>query len=349
MVYLPFAPDSGDEDDIVLLSEGRRLLWVALGAGVLLLLTFGSRSSAAMALGVAGWAASTWGGMAGISKVARAMRSTVLLKYPAMMMALVPLIGLIPVGAFLFLSRNFQAESEPLEVSDRVLQARQRAQARAARNDDGSGAPDDGGTAAARQRLARVLPKIKHANLFDVPDGRVLQAQIDDGRVALAPQPDELPLLRASGGVFGVAYVIDEGQHYAFATPAEVRQAGLSVDELHRIAVRHFTESLRDGTFQPRLIGDDRSPYRGLVMGGDFEATLVLIDRLWDEKLARYTPHGAVVAIPSRDICAFCDAGSAEGVAHLRQLLHRMRDEDRQEIGGGLLQRVNGRWVPLAG
>jgi len=46
----------------------------------------------------------------------------------------------------------------------------------------------------------------------------------------------------------------------------------------------------------------------------------VLIDELWDGSLKQYTPNGPVVTVPARDMCAFCDAASAEGIRQLRKV-----------------------------
>jgi hypothetical protein len=58
-----------------------------------------------------------------------------------------------------------------------------------------------------------------------------------------------------------------------------------------------------------------------VLFGGNFEASLVLIDPLWDEHLAHLAPNGYVIAIPNRDILAFCDARCLAGIETLRGMI----------------------------
>lgn len=357
MAYLPFTPDGNDEPRDALLHGGRRLLWVALVAALILLPAISSRSGMVMAVGVAAWVACTWGGMAGVSKVARALGTPAPLKYAALAMAMMPLLNLLPIGAFLLLAIGEEDPAQQARLQqDAIADARTRARERSRRPTQPAmpesapatlpppASPDI--RAAQFERLARALPKVKHAALHQLEDGQLLPLQISDPRMAEAPDAQHLPLMRATRGVFGVTYAVDEGAHYALATPHELQQAGMFADELHCKAVTNLAAAIGSGALDLRLLGNRSTPYMGIAMGGDFEASTVLLDRLWDEKLTRYTPNGAVVAIPARDVCAFCDAESAEGIAHLQQLVARMRDEGRMEIEGGLLQRQRGRWVP---
>jgi hypothetical protein len=61
-------------------------------------------------------------------------------------------------------------------------------------------------------------------------------------------------------------------------------------------------------------------------VGGDFEASAVLVDGLWNSALAHLAPNGFVVAVPCRDILAFCDAENASGLQELRQIIGRTQD-----------------------
>jgi hypothetical protein len=62
---------------------------------------------------------------------------------------------------------------------------------------------------------------------------------------------------------------------------------------------------------------------------------------------AKHAPNGPVVAIPARDMCAFCDAGSATGVAQLRALAARIAAGGNHLIGDKLFVRQAGRWRTL--
>lgn len=86
--------------------------------------------------------------------------------------------------------------------------------------------------------------------------------------------------------------------------------------------------------------------YWALILDGNFEASLLSLDELWDEALASYAPTGAVVAVPCRDVLGFCDASDPAGIAELRRVIERV-GSDRYRISTRLLHRSDGVWSPF--
>lgn len=86
-----------------------------------------------------------------------------------------------------------------------------------------------------------------------------------------------------------------------------------------------------------------------LAMGGEFEASLLLVDALWERGgvLAGYTPNGAIAAIPARDVCAFCDARSKIGLDGVRKVAANPPAEARHALTTRLFARRDGRWRVL--
>lgn len=123
-----------------------------------------------------------------------------------------------------------------------------------------------------------------------------------------------------------------------------MRQAGLNLNALHRQALSNLMQLVKG---KPGLRLVEHPPYFGLLLDGDHEACLVLLDGLWDHLFADKTPNGAVVAIPSRDVLAFCDANSAEGIAALREANRRIGPDAKGALFQGLLLRRGGRWSVL--
>ena len=81
-----------------------------------------------------------------------------------------------------------------------------------------------------------------------------------------------------------------------------------------------------------------------LLLDGHFEASLVLLDDLWDEALASYAPNGFIVALPARDVIAFCDAKSETGIAQLRDMVNRITAKGDHLVSQSLYQREGGAW-----
>lgn len=82
-----------------------------------------------------------------------------------------------------------------------------------------------------------------------------------------------------------------------------------------------------------------------MFLDGSFEASLLLVDPLWDEALVGYAPNGFIVAVPARDVLAFADAKSAAGVAELRMLVGRLFPGGDHLISPDLYRRDSGRWL----
>ena len=92
-------------------------------------------------------------------------------------------------------------------------------------------------------------------------------------------------------------------------------------------------------------------PYQGVfafLMHGDFEASVILLDDLWDGEFRQFVKGEYAAAIPARDMLAFCDSTSADGIAELQRIIQRV-----QPTGGHLLTKMiyvrrGGRWQPRA-
>jgi hypothetical protein len=137
-------------------------------------------------------------------------------------------------------------------------------------------------------------------------------------------------------------YAVDEGQHFSYVNLGEMEAAGMSVEDLHRVGLRNLAARINDG--KPGLTLVPQASFHALVMGGDFEASLVLIDELWDGSLKQYTPNGPVVTVPARDMCAFCDAASAEGIRQLRTVAQQTTQGGQGLVSDKLLVRKAGNW-----
>ena len=181
-------------------------------------------------------------------------------------------------------------------------------------------------------------------------DGAELELRIKRTPPGLeVPADAQLPPVRSSGGVFGVGYHVDAGSHWVSVDRQDMKEAGLSLDQLHRQALSNLAKLVK-GKPGLRVIGDPaKASYSGLLLDGDHEACLVLLDALWDQALQSRTPNGAVVAIPSRDVLAFCDAHSQEGIAQLREAAARIKPNAQGALSQLLLLRRHGRWELFKG
>jgi hypothetical protein len=175
------------------------------------------------------------------------------------------------------------------------------------------------------------------------PDGP-LQVSVSN-----APPGSEgsIPVMRGTQGTFAVSYLIDQGSDYAYANAGELQASGLSLDALHMVGVKNLA---RQVNAKPGLqVVPQPDGVFGLVMGGQFEASLVLVDALWDETLRKHYKTAPVITMPARDMLAFCDEGSGAGIAGLRAIAERIRSAGEGFMTDKLFVRRDGKWQEFAG
>lgn len=154
----------------------------------------------------------------------------------------------------------------------------------------------------------------------------------------------ESPVIREIGHRLLAAYVVDEDDASTYVQHRHLAHAGMSVDELHASAVKNLAV-LAEGQVEVRSYGN----IYAVLMGGNFEASLVLLEEFWAEWCSHLAPNGYVVAIPARDMLAFGDASSSEAIDELNQVCQRIAGEADHPLTNTLYRREGSTWTPLYG
>src|SRR4051812_39321347 len=180
----------------------------------------------------------------------------------------------------------------------------------------------------------RAVPYVK--GLFDdEPEnpgkGPVVQLAFEDSMV-LRPLCDGL----------GVTYLVDAGDHFEYVQYRDLRASGLTIDQLHEIALRNLSAYC-----QERLEIRTHSNLFAFLMGGNFESSCMLLDDLFDRVLVLQVPNGYVAAVPARDLFAVCARDSAAGIQELRELVNRVWPGGDHLISKTLFVRDTGKWRPM--
>jgi uncharacterized protein YtpQ (UPF0354 family) len=155
--------------------------------------------------------------------------------------------------------------------------------------------------------------------------------------------PDAAPVVTEAGNGLAVAYVVDKGDRLTYVQGRHLAACAIDRAELHRRALDNLTALART-KLELRPHGNIMAAFAG----GHFEASLLLVDGLWDRGLQHLAPNGYIAAAPARDILAFCDAASETGIAELRQLIDRVRNGNHP-LTPQLLRRQGARWEPYRG
>jgi uncharacterized protein YtpQ (UPF0354 family) len=151
----------------------------------------------------------------------------------------------------------------------------------------------------------------------------------------------DAPVCRSLGDGLLVMYLMDQGDRFEYVNGRDLGAAGLREDDLHAIAVANLLSVVEEEGVELRAVPDAWA----LFFDGNFEASLLLLDGLWDDRLTEYHGGHPAVAIPARDVLAFCDGRSPEGIASLRRIVARVWPDGDHLLSDGLFRRQERRWV----
>jgi uncharacterized protein YtpQ (UPF0354 family) len=162
------------------------------------------------------------------------------------------------------------------------------------------------------------------------------------GEKVIELPPDATPVVRRYSEDLCICYMVDCGKHYEYVQESHLTAEQIDRDELHRIGLQNLklVVARRDARVQP---------YKNIfafLMGGDFEASVILMDELWDREFRQFVKGDYAAAIPARDILSFCDSNSAEGISELQELIERMQPVGDHLLTKSIYVRRNGDWKP---
>jgi len=166
----------------------------------------------------------------------------------------------------------------------------------------------------------------------------------DDGTHALALPPEATPVVRRYSDDLCICYLVDRGGSYEYIQQCHIERDGIDRDELHHIGLSNLRALVAQR--QARV-----QPYQGVfafLMHGDFEASVILLEDLWDGEFRQFVTGEYAAAIPARDIMAFCDSSSADGIAELERLIARMQPTGDHLLTQRIYVRRDSKWIPRA-
>ena len=148
------------------------------------------------------------------------------------------------------------------------------------------------------------------------------------------------PVLTDLGNGLLAAYVIDIGDHLQYIQQRHLEDSGINESELHNHAVHNLEVLAKD-----KLRVEAHGKLFAAFLDGNFEASLILVDDLWEESLVPTMSAGFVAAIPARDVLAFCDLASSEGITQLREAAARANKAGDHLLTPVLYRRQGRTWV----
>jgi uncharacterized protein YtpQ (UPF0354 family) len=163
----------------------------------------------------------------------------------------------------------------------------------------------------------------------------------DDGSEVVQLSHDDSPVLREVNADFVAAYVVDEGDYFAYVQYRDL-PPGTTEADLHASALANLNH-LAEGKIRVQAHG----AIFALFLDGNFEASLLLLDWLWEGPLREYAVSGYVIAVPSRDVLAFSDQRNSAGIDQLTEVIGRVFPLGDHTISERLYRRIERDWVRL--
>ena len=151
--------------------------------------------------------------------------------------------------------------------------------------------------------------------------------------------PADAPVSRALNDDLLVLYLVDEGDRFSYVQGRHLPE-GVDEQELFRTAIANLEEYV-EGKIRVHRAGE----VFAVILDGNFEASLLLLDWLWAHSLREYAPSGPVVVVPSRDVLAFCDRNHSAGLEELAAVVSRVFPLGDHTISQNYFQLSPSGWI----
>ncbi|MCW2936436.1 MAG: hypothetical protein JWM19_7398 [Actinomycetia bacterium] len=127
------------------------------------------------------------------------------------------------------------------------------------------------------------------------------------------------PVIERLAGDLLVMYAFDLPGRFEFVARRHCEALGLVAGDLRALSVRNLVARRS----KPQVKRTDQVVM--LILDGDLEASLLLVDMLWDQ-LASKIPGDLIAAVPARDTLAVTGTGLDGGVAVLNRAARKVWD-----------------------
>jgi len=168
-----------------------------------------------------------------------------------------------------------------------------------------------------------------------------LKASVPATADSLTLSDPDSPVLHDLNNGLLIAYVVDNGSSFSYVQNRHLKEAEIDILQLHEYGVKNLRRLTEE-----RLKVQEYGPVYAVFLDGHFEASLILLDELWNQTLKHLIPGEFAVALPARDVLAFCDASSSEGLAELKRIVSRVAGGDHL-LSSSIYRRQQSKWVPF--
>lgn len=139
-----------------------------------------------------------------------------------------------------------------------------------------------------------------------------------------------------------IVYAEDSPQNIRYFTPKDLEKAGIDPKDLRGLACENLKRLL------PKIERYGTNGAYMLTAGGNYEASLLLLDSVWSD-IQKDVQGDIVVAIPTRDVLLVTGSDDREGLEKMRQTVQKISKKSAYKLTTKLFVRRDGKFVEFTG
>jgi len=195
--------------------------------------------------------------------------------------------------------------------------------------------------ASAKETMGRKAPQVRRDRIVPVIKDRGWLEEVRRSLRERGARKELAQVWEEYNSELVIVYAEDSPKNIRYLGEDDLRALGLSRGELRPLAIRNLLSIL------PKIELHGQGGLYMMTAGGDYEASLILADRIWDGGEVK-VDGDVVVAIPARDVLLICGSRDSPAIAKVREIAARTAKEAPYRLTAALLVRRNGKFQRLS-
>ncbi|MDM5186420.1 DUF1444 family protein [Bacillus sp. DX4.1] len=143
-----------------------------------------------------------------------------------------------------------------------------------------------------------------------------------------------------------ITFLVEDGQNefFQYVQNRHVTVEGLDKEQLLEIGINNLYKLADEKELRVHTLTEECF---ALILDGNFEASLIVLDDLWEHSLKQFVSNGYAAAIPARDILIFCDSNASNGIEKMKSIIEKVWEGGDHLLIDKILVRSEGKWRHL--
>ncbi|EEM16268.1 MULTISPECIES: DUF1444 family protein [Bacillus] len=140
-----------------------------------------------------------------------------------------------------------------------------------------------------------------------------------------------------------ITFLVEDHQndYFQYVQNKHISEEGLDEEQLVEIGINNLYKLADEKELRVHTLSEGCF---ALILDGNFEASLIVLDDLWEHSLKEFVSNGYAVAIPARDILVFCDCNASNGIEKMRGIIEKVWEDGDHLLIDKILVRSEGKW-----